>query len=109
MDSKQNIRQQCFLMAKKASDVLDCIRRSVAIASKSSQVIFPLYSSLVTHLECCVQFWALQYKKGMDILEQVQHGATKIMKGKQDQLYKERQRELGLRIKAGIFDHPALE
>lgn len=95
--------------AKKASDVLDCIRRSIAVASKSSEVIFPLYSGLVTHLECCVPFWALQYKKDMDIPEQVQHGATKMMKGKQDQLYKERLRELGLRIKGGIFDHPALE
>ncbi|KAK4823961.1 hypothetical protein QYF61_008347, partial [Mycteria americana] len=109
VDSKQNISQQCTLVSKKASGIPGCIRRSIDIASKSSEVILPLYSALMTHLECCVQFWAPQCKKDTDILEQVQHGAKKMTKRFEHQLYEERLRELGLfslkkrRVKAGIL------
>jgi len=51
MDSKQNTRQRYTLVAKKASGILDCIRRSIAIARKSSEVIFPLCSVPVAHFE----------------------------------------------------------
>lgn len=48
--------QQCTLGAKKASSILGCVRRSIAIAIKLSELILALCSALVTHLECCVQF-----------------------------------------------------
>ncbi|KAK4830968.1 hypothetical protein QYF61_014427 [Mycteria americana] len=40
----------------------------------------PGRASPPTHLECWVQCWAPQYKRDMEILEQVQRSTTKISK-----------------------------
>jgi len=95
VDKRLAISQQCALVAKKANGILQCIKQSMV--SRSRDVILPLNTALVRpHLESCIQFWDLWYKKDRDLLERIQWRATEMIKGVEHLPCEERLGDLGL-------------
>jgi len=95
VDKRLNMTHQCALIAQKTNCILGCIPSSVA--SRSREGILRLCSALVRpHLESCVQLWTPQHRKDMELLDQVQSRATKMIRGLEHLSYKERLRELAL-------------
>ncbi|PKU42076.1 hypothetical protein llap_7615 [Limosa lapponica baueri] len=80
---------------QKANHILGCIKRSVA--SRSREMTLSLYSDLMRpHLEYRVQLWNSQHRKVIDLLEQVQQRATKMIRGLEHLSCEDRLRQLEL-------------
>ena len=84
-----------MLETQKINCILGCIKRSMT--SRPRDVILPLYFALVRpYLEYCIQFWSLQHKNNIKLLEQAQRRATKMIRGLDNLPYKDRLRDLKL-------------
>ena len=70
--------KQCIYAAKKANMTLGMIKRH--IVSRDKNTILRLYKGLVRpKLEYCIQSWSPALIKDIELLEQVQHRATKLI------------------------------
>ena len=70
--------KQCVSAVKKANMTLGMIKRH--IVSRDKNIIVRLYKSLVRpKLEYCIQAWNTSLIKDIELLEQVQHRATKLI------------------------------
>ena len=75
--------------AQKTNSTLGCIKRGVA--SRVREVSVPLYSTLMRpHLEYTVQAWVPKYRRDVELLEQVQMRAKKMIKGPEHLSYEDR-------------------
>ena len=84
-----------MLAVWKASYTQDCIKKGVA--SREREVIVSLYSVLVTpHLQYCIHTWGPQYRKDVELLEQAQKRAAKMIRRLENLSDEERLREPGL-------------
>ena len=78
VDSNLKFSEQCSIAVKNANSTLGIIRRH--IKSRKKNIILKLYKTLVRpKLEYCVQAWCPYLKKDIEIIERVQHRATKLI------------------------------
>ena len=89
------VSKQCAKVAATGNRILGMIYRSFNY--KSKDIILQLYKSLVRpHLEYCIQAWCPFLQKDIDLLEKVQHRATRMIDNFRTMTYEDRLTTLGL-------------
>ena len=92
-------RRQCVTAAQKATNVLRQIKNTFqAIDIDAFRIIYQTY--VRPHLEYAVQVWSPHLRKHINLLENVQRRATKLVVGLKNKSYEER---------LGILNIPTLE
>ncbi|KAJ7413293.1 hypothetical protein WISP_92143 [Willisornis vidua] len=86
--------QHCVLTAHRAECILCCITRSVA--SRSKEVVLLCSALMRPHLEYYVHPWGPQWKRDVNLLEQVQRKAIKMIAVLQRLSYEDWLRQLDL-------------
>ena len=85
----------CSLQPKKANQILGMIKRSFNYLDLSTVKL--LYICMIPpHLEYGNVIWHPRFKKDMNLLENVQHRATRMIPGFRNLSYEERLRRLDL-------------
>ena len=88
------VSQQCFKAASAANRILGMINRT--FSHKSRFLIDTLYKSLVRpHLDYCAQAWRPFLRKDIDLLEKVQHRASRMVQECRGWSYDQRLNSLG--------------
>jgi len=83
------VSQQCAKVIITANRVLGMISRTFTLRTKDD--ILRLYKSLVRpHLEYCIQAWKPHLQKDINLLESVQHRATKMITDMRNLSYEQR-------------------
>ena len=86
---------QCQKAANKAMQIMGMIRRSFKYLTKESFLL--LYKSRIRpHLEYCIPCWSPYLTKDIDLLEKIQHRATKLVSDISSLAYTDCLRCLGL-------------
>ena len=86
---------QCNTAAKKANKVLGQMSRSLSYRDKNTWIA--LYKTYVRpHLEYCVQAWNPWLNKDIEVLENVQKRAVRMVSGLKGNTYEEKLKEVGL-------------
>ena len=95
IDNSGKVSEQCNVAVKSANSILGIIRRH--IKCKNKDIVVRLYKSLVRpKLEYCIQAWSPYLRKDIDMMERVQHRATKMINGLKNVSYETRLERTGL-------------
>jgi hypothetical protein len=95
VDPKLTFEGHMLEKVKKANTVMLVIRNTFTYLDKESFLL--LYKALVRpHVEYCNQVWHPSLQKHIDMVENVQRRATKLVPGLRDMSYEERLRTLDL-------------
>jgi len=95
IDETLKCRKQCVKAVNAANATLGMIKRS--FVNRERQTILTLYKSVVRpKLEYCIQAWRPHLAKDIELMERVQHRATKLISSLRKETYENRIKLLGL-------------